>query len=609
MPYQSFWDSLIQTVTPVYMGVAGTVSRIFKGGPTIANTWPDYEVLTPQYPNPNPYPLALTTYRKNELVYACVEKRSMAIAEAPARLYDGPINSKTRTALDDHPARKLLERPNEAMSETDFWIVNEIYTLIAGYSIWEIEFDNAGKPINLWPMRPDWCSTRRGRNRPLEYVRYQPYGLPPQDIPIENLLIFQEFDPIFPMLKGLSKAAIALRTVSVDNAATDFLASFFQRGAIIGGILSTEQNLKDAEAEHIRTRWRQQHGGTENWGDIAVLGNGTKYQSTQMNFKEMDFAVLDGRSEARICQVFGVMPILVSARIGLDRSTYNNYENARKAFYEETVEPRWRWYQTRITHQLLPHYSVPAQYTVEFDTSRVSALQENTDALWKRVREFAKLNLITRDESRAYIGKDPVDHAPVFVGVMVRADNASDLAPGGPGELGISSEQAAVQQDTGTSPSAQSLNQVMAATSKPRSTPAATIPSNFGSGEIPATLPASGAAEHSLPPAKSAELAALTEWRRRALDALKRSEMYLVDPSNDQIEARRAASISVGLVDCKSATEIRALFDRYWPAGESRAWTPSRASDAHSVSAVPENTMQQLIAEIQQARQALETAI
>lgn len=42
--------------------------------------WPAWEMTTPQYPQPNPYTLANEGYRRNELIYACINKWMKAIA-------------------------------------------------------------------------------------------------------------------------------------------------------------------------------------------------------------------------------------------------------------------------------------------------------------------------------------------------------------------------------------------------------------------------------------------------------------------------------------------------------------------------------------------------
>lgn len=401
-----FWDTLVGNIT----------GRGKKEPRAYANVYPLYEQQSPQYPSPSPYSLMEAGYRCNEVIYSCIGKRAKAISEAPLWVYDD--TDETPEEIEDHPLRMLLRRPNERVTEKQFWQISQIHLDIAGFAAWEIERNNIGEPIALWPMRPDWCSFYRGDGRPLRAVRYQPYGLPPMDIEIDNVLLFQYFDPKYPLLKGYSPTMAALRQIGVDNSTTDFLKIFMQEGAQFAGLLSTTQKLNDIEAERIQNRWTKQHGGVGNWSKVAVLGEGVTYQSVQMNFRDMVFPELDARTESRICMTFETPPILMGAKIGMDRSTYSNYAESRKAWYEEWVNPQWEFLASQVQEQMLDEYTEqPENYICQFYTRNVRALQEDETAIWTRTVDAATRNIITRDEAREKMGYDAIDEVPVFVGM------------------------------------------------------------------------------------------------------------------------------------------------------------------------------------------------
>lgn len=521
-------------------GLTETISTTpGAAGPGIAATFPLYEQVAPQYPYPTPYSLAQQGYRRNEVLYACIAKRAAAVAEAPLRMYQKQKRrGGAQTELEGHPLRELIKQPNEAMGEVEFWQAVQIYLDIAGFSVWEIEFDNLGYPLHLWPMRPDWCSFLRGEHRPLRAVRYQPWGgLPYVEVPVERLLVFMEFDPLYPMLKGLSRTSIALRTVSVDNAATDFVKIFFERGAVINGLLKTQQNLNQAEASRIKQLWREQHGGVAQWGEPAVMGSGVDYQQMQMSFKDMAFDELDGRNEARICQIMETPPILIGARIGLARSTFSNYGEARKAFYEETINPRWRWLQSEITQQLLPHYGDdPNVVEGEFDKSEVIALQENRDAKVKRADQMFKGGWATRDEARAEVGLDAVDgDVPVFA-----------TAPGAT-EVGTEIEQKQEEQ------AAQQAAQLEA------------MQAQAQDGAAP-TESDDGAVADAADNADEKQVAkALAEWRGAVLAAHGREGRGYLPAAPAGVPADLAAKMMPELDQTRTRAQARLVFDKHWP--------------------------------------------
>lgn len=403
------WQTVVQS-NPYQMALGKDRSGAY------ASQYPVYEIETPQYPQPNPYTLAASGYKCNELVYACIQKRMDAVCEPPMRVYDD--SGDTPEEIIDHALRLLIKNPCEGVTEKSFWQITELGLLTAGFCAWEKERNNMGDVIHLWPMRPDWCSFYRGEGRPIRAVRYQPYGLPPIDVPRENIFLVQYFDPLSPLLKGFSPSAVAMRTIGVDNAATDFLKLFFQQGSVISGLLSSDQSLNDIEANRIRSRWKEVHGGVGNWSDIAVLGAGSKYQQIGTNFKDMAFGELDGRDEARICMVMKVPPMLVGAKVGLQASTFSNFEQARAAFYDETISPQWGNYQAEVGSQLLPEYHDNKKVLCKFVTDNIKALKENKDAAWKRAVDGARTNVLTRDEARKEMGLDPIDNAPVFVGMV-----------------------------------------------------------------------------------------------------------------------------------------------------------------------------------------------
>lgn len=375
-----------------------------------ASFYPAWETTTPQYQTPSPYSLAGMGYRTNELVYTCTNIRAQTVAEAPIRISN--IMGDEPENIANHGIRKLLKRPTPGLSEQEFWQVVETYLCIAGFSAWEKERNNKGEVIRLWPMRPDWCSFIRGQQKPIAALRYQPWGMQYADIPIEDIVLFQYFDPIFPLLKGFSPLMVALDLVDTDNTATRTIRQFLTNGNYLGGVLKTEQKLQDAEAERIRERWRQMHGGPDNAGMIAVLGSGADFTNTSMTFREATFPELDARSEARICMVYRVPPMLIGAKIGMDRSTYSNYKEARAGFYESVIASEWKFLAGQLAEQLLPDFeNDPENFDISFDTSGVKALQENRTETINRAVSLWKSGMAKLNEARIEAGFDKLDDA------------------------------------------------------------------------------------------------------------------------------------------------------------------------------------------------------
>lgn len=387
-------------------------------GQAYSSYYPTYEVQTPQYQVPNSWSLAQEGYRTNEVIYSCIAKRAKAIAQAPLiEWFDSLDDDNEPEEVRRSMVRKLLKNVNQGIGEKMFLQIHEIMKAIAGFCAWEVETNNLGEPIRLWLMNPVYCSFLRGEQKPLRAIRYQPYGMPPQDIPIERVLIDGYFDPLYPQLKFYSPTMNALSQIGVDNRMTDFLNDFVKHGAKFSGLLSVAQTIDDTIAQDYKRRFRDAHGGTQNWSDPLVLGLGAQYESMQMNFRDMAFPELDARTETRICQSFEISPILISAKVGLDRSTYSNYKEAKSAWYDEWVLPEWELTADVLGQKLLSFYydtDEAKNHYLDFDKRKVRFLREDRTEQVNRAVNMYRARIASLNEAREEVDLDPVDDGDEF---------------------------------------------------------------------------------------------------------------------------------------------------------------------------------------------------
>jgi len=384
------------------------------------------DTSAPAYIVPNAYYLAQTGYRSNEFAYSIMSLRSGAKAEALPRVMQYATDGGQDIEVFNHPLLELLHNPNPAPNMTwqMFMNVKQILQDIAGFSAWEVEYSRGGDILGLWPMTPYFCSFLRGQQEPLRAIRYQPYGLPPVDIPFKDaqgrtkILFFsggENYDPLSDRVRFRSPLMAALPEVEFDNAMTFFLTDFVKNGAKFAGMISVSQTIDESQASDYRRRWRAQHGGTENWADPLILGEGASYQSMQMNFRDMAFPELDARVESRICNAFRISPIVADAKAGLDISSYNNKAAAEKGWYYKWVIPSWREDADMLGTQLLGMYhDDPENYYVDFDFTGVYALKEDRDAQSKRAVDLYKSKIMKLNEARAELGLAPVDDGDSF---------------------------------------------------------------------------------------------------------------------------------------------------------------------------------------------------
>ncbi len=400
------WGLLSESVTEVRSGL-----QLFE-------TW---RTNIAQWPSSNYRVLAQEGYGKNALVYACIREITGSVSEAPYSV--GVEADKVMVPVLDHPAYELLQNPNDDMTGFDFW--EGVLTLehISGNSpVWKERNTSTGRPVALWPLRPDWVRYVPKRNIRSSYYIYSPDGNydPEKLIPIPrtDMIHFKYgLDPINLYGSALSPMSVIFRNIVLDNDETDFMKVFFDNAGVPSGIIKVKGRIGSQRiANRIRRRWQQNYTGKGGWNAPAVLDDDAEYQRVGMDFREMVMDAIRDVPESRICMGFGVPPILVGANVGLKRSTYTNYPSARVSFWDETLSPIYRRHALRVDKDLID-LDFPTATPVKsfFDLAGVRALREDRNAVWRRATQALTAGGITVNMFLQEIGKEAIPGMDVFL--------------------------------------------------------------------------------------------------------------------------------------------------------------------------------------------------
>lgn len=380
------------------MTLIDRVRGLFSRYKTIATMLPAWESMRPSYPEVNYETMVKSGWRKNELIYACIEKKAKTASQVALKVYRKADDAE----LPDHPLQTLLDHPNNQMGQSAFWASIIRTNQLSPDAYYEKVRSRAGRVVQLLPLRPDWMSPIKS-NQGIAGYEYRVPGVSPIQLKKEDVLHFPGYDPIN-NYNGWPPVAVAARIGDVDNSTTDFIKLFWENGAIPMGILTSEQVLTDKLVEDIQRRWSERYGGYKRWLEPAVLSKGATYQRTGMTFTEMGFEALDKRDEIRICQVFDIPPIIVGAGVGMESSTYNNLENLQKDWWRNSLMPMYEEIDDVINFSLVPEFG--EDIYVAWDFSDVYALQEDEGAKWTRSKEALASGAITVNEYREMIGLD-----------------------------------------------------------------------------------------------------------------------------------------------------------------------------------------------------------
>ena len=267
------------------------------------------------------------------------------------------------------------------------------------------ERNRTNKITALWLLRPDRVtiqSSDMGVNKYVYTIDGKEYHIPPADV------AHMSFPNPGGDVYGMSPLSVMAKTVNLDLAMTDFAKLFFQNAGVPSGLLKVKRRISSQEeASMIRSRWRSSFGGANNMHRVAVLDNDAEYQAMAAAPKDMDLKGLHDLTETRICAVLGVPPILIGANVGLARSTYSNYREARLSFHSETVEPLVSRFVRFINSNLSPDFGDGLELGVDF--SQVLGFLDDRDSQTTRVSTLFNSGIITLNEAREQVGQDAVD--------------------------------------------------------------------------------------------------------------------------------------------------------------------------------------------------------
>ncbi|MCB1512451.1 MAG: phage portal protein, partial [Hyphomicrobiaceae bacterium] len=338
------------------------------------------------------------------LIYRCINLIASSVAEAPVRVYDEAIGDGE--TLPNHPLRQLITRPNPLMGEASLWHATMVRAAIFGYALLEIERGPYGRPVGLWPLRSEWASPIPRDNDLFDW-EYTVPGRAPILIPGTEVCVVNYAPSATGDPRGVGPLEVALREWSLLSTMQDHLKGFFDGGALpVYGLIPDEsESLTKDEANLLREQWVE--ATTYRYGvppKPPVLQSIKGIERLSFDYNELAYTDLRDVSEIAICQAFGIPGSMVGQRFAQERNTFSNYGEARTSFYQDTVQKHWARLDDALTRSLLPEFETRTTITLEFDTSKIDALQEDQGAMRAHMLDAVRSGVVTRADYRRIAG-------------------------------------------------------------------------------------------------------------------------------------------------------------------------------------------------------------
>lgn len=334
----------------------------------------------------------------NSAVWAAVALVSDEVASLPLMLYKR-LDSGGKRRYENHPLYRLLhDVPNPEMSTMVWRRTMQAHVMLWGNAYAEIERDQVGRPIAVWPLTPDRVSLER--ERALRY-RVTNVGGGAVYIAPENMvhLVGQSYDGSV----GCSLAEKARESIGLGLAAEKFGATFFGNGATFGGVISYPGARPPELAEkNYREALEARHMGVERAHKLLALYNGAKYE--RMGIPPNDAQFLETRvfQIREIARWFKVPP----HKLGdLADATFSNVEQQNIDYYTSCLRPWLTLWEQELKRKLIASSEQNLQFIEHETKGLLRADAQGRAALY--TAQFG-IGAITPNEVRALENMDPI---------------------------------------------------------------------------------------------------------------------------------------------------------------------------------------------------------
>lgn len=348
--------------------------------------------------------VGIEAYRKNVIVYRSVNLIAQSASHVPWIIMKnkGGVNR----ILKDHPAYRLLKRPNPEKAGADFFGEIIASQLLFGNSYILAATLGHSPPQELYLLPAAATEIVLRQNEPIAYRYNSANGEKLYYIDkvtkVSKVLHLKTYHPTNKYY-GLSCLEAASMSIDLHNQASHWNNGLLKNGARPSGALIVKDSsgyLSDEQFQRLQEQLYEKFTGSNNSGKPLLLEGGLDWQEMSINPKDMDFIESKNSAAREIALAFGVPPQLLGIN---GDNTYSNMQEARLALWEETLIPLLDKLSDALSSWLSHWYQ--DDIIIDFDRDSISALTEKRENLWAKI---SAASFMTINEKRSFVGLEPM---------------------------------------------------------------------------------------------------------------------------------------------------------------------------------------------------------
>ena len=267
-------------------------------------------------------------------VFACVRLLAGTIASLPLPVYR-KLEPKGKERAPGHRIYRLLhDRPNPEISSFRWRQTGMAHQLLWGDEYNEIEFNNNGEVVALWPIPPWRITPERSINGLKFYTVILPDGSP-KNLPWYQVLHIMNIS--LDGKKGLSCISAGQQAVGLSLAAEECGAKLFGQGLNPGGVIQYPSRIKPDQIKELKEDIKDKFQGLGKIHRLMFLEEGMKYERVGIPPNDAQFLETRKFQVAEIGRLFGISQL---HKIGdLERATFSNIEHQAIEFVVDAIRP------------------------------------------------------------------------------------------------------------------------------------------------------------------------------------------------------------------------------------------------------------------------------
>jgi HK97 family phage portal protein len=208
-------------------------------------------------------------------------------------------------------------------------------------------------------------------------------------------IIHDRFNCMFHPLIGVSPlyacGLAAMQGYYIQTSQT----KLFENGVQAPGILTAPGAIGDATAARLKAHWEENYTGEKNYGKVAVLGDGLKFEKMSMTAADSQLIEQLRWTAEVICSVFHVPPYMIG--VG-EAPPYTNIQSVNMQYYTQALQNPIESIELCLDEGL----NLPSDIGVQMDIDGLLRMDEQTRST--TLTNYSKAGVLKLNEVRNKIG-------------------------------------------------------------------------------------------------------------------------------------------------------------------------------------------------------------